>query len=85
MTEQELYKQLEVQQMNVYADMLDAYRKQANLYSSILESLTFADFSDHDYIRSLYKAIQSATLAAQALGEAFHSYAQSHNVSFNVE
>lgn len=74
------YEELQSQQMQVFADMLDAFQRSADLSASILESLTFADFSNKLYIENLNSSIQSHAVATKALATAFHSYAQSHGL-----
>jgi hypothetical protein len=78
MNQEETLKYLQLEQMEVFARILTAYDEQIKLNSSILNSLTLADFRDKDYVQSLYNAIQNATVAAGALERAFKAYAESH-------
>ena len=77
------YERLKKEQMEVYADMLAAFRNSNSLLSDIIEAMTLADFSDHSYIKRLDDSISNYAVGAQSLAVAFNAYAQSHGVKFD--
>lgn len=74
------YENLKAQQMEVYADMLQAFESSATLASDISQMLSLADFSDHDFVIKLNQAIENHAVGTAALARAFSAYAESHNI-----
>lgn len=74
-------EKLQLEQMSLYAEMLESFSNAANILSRISDYLTIADFSNHDDIQMAYNAIYQSNVAFNALTLAFKFYAESHLIS----
>jgi len=79
MTNAQLEK-LQLEQMSVYADLLDAYTKASALIVDITEALTIADFTNQEAVQKLYNAIVQSNVGLNFMQTAFKAYAQSHSI-----
>ena len=74
-------EEFQLDQMEVFGDMIQAFQKSVTLISNLSDCLVLLNFQDNNTVQSFYNAMAGYVEGTTRLRDAFKSYAESHSLN----